>query len=163
MALSNYERMIKLADEVFETKDDPNQLDVNEDVIEELLQIHPATVSEYDNGEGPIAWVLLIHTTIELMNQFIECEISEKQLFELTKEEKIFNTIYLCSAMVLEEYRKNGIAKNLVLDAIEMIRQDHSITALFVWSFSKEGDLGAETISTITSIPLYKRKNDYSS
>ena len=97
------------------------------------------------------------------MNQFIECEISEKQLFELTKEEKIFNTIYLCSAMVLEEYRKNGIAKNLVLDAIEMIRQDHSITALFVWSFSKEGDLGAETISTITSIPLYKRKNDYSS
>jgi predicted GNAT family acetyltransferase len=163
MALSNYERMIKLADEVFETKDDPNQLDVNEDVIEELLQIHPATVSEYDNGEGPIAWVLLIPTTIELMNQFIECEISEKQLFELTKEEKIFNTIYLCSAMVLEEYRKNGIAKNLVLDAIEMIRQDHSITALFVWSFSKEGDLGAETISTITSIPLYKRKNDYSS
>ena len=65
--------------------------------------------------------------------------------------------------MVLEEYRKNGIAKNLVLDAIEMIRQDHSITALFVWSFSKEGDFGAETISTITSIPLYKRKNDYSS
>ncbi len=163
MALSNYERMIKLADEVFETKDDPNQLDVNEDVIEELLQIHPATVSEYDNGEGPIAWVLLIPTTIQLMNQFIQCEISEKQLFELTKEEKIFNTIYLCSAMVLEEYRKNGIAKNLVLDAIEMIRQDHSITALFVWSFSKEGDFGAETISTITSIPLYKRKNDYSS
>lgn len=163
MALSNYERMIKLADEVFETKDDPNQLDVNEDVIEDLLQIHPATVSEYDNGEGPIAWVLLIPTTIELMNQFIHCEISEKQLFELTKKEKIFNTIYLCSAMVLEEYRKNGIAKNLVLDAIEMIRQDHSITALFVWSFSKEGDLGAETISTITSIPLYKRKNDYSS
>jgi GNAT superfamily N-acetyltransferase len=160
MALSNYERMIRLADEVFASKDDPDQLDVNEDVIEELLQIHPATISEYDNGEGPIAWVILIPTTIELMNQFIECEISEKQLFELTKKEKIFDGIYLCSAMVLEEYRKNGIAKNLVLDAIEMIRQDHSITALFVWSFSKEGDLGAETISNITSIPLYKRKNE---
>ena len=86
MALSNYERMIKLADEVFASKDDPDQLDVNEDVIEELLHIHAATVSEYDNGEGPIAWVLLIPTTIALMNQFIECEISEKQLFELTKK-----------------------------------------------------------------------------
>ena len=38
MALSNYERMIKLADEVFASKDDPDQLDVNEDVIEELAQ-----------------------------------------------------------------------------------------------------------------------------
>jgi GNAT superfamily N-acetyltransferase len=163
MALSNYERMIRLADEVFASKDDPDQLDVNEDVIEELLQIHPATISEYDNGEGPIAWVILIPTTIELMNQFIQCEISEKQLFELTKKEKIFDGIYLCSAMVLEEYRKKGIAKNLVLKAIETIREHHLIQALFVWSFSKEGDLGAETISAITSIPLYKRKNDYSS
>jgi len=163
MALSNYERMIKLADEVFASKDDPEQLDVNEDIIDELLNIHPATVSEYDNGEGPIAWVILIPTTIELMNQFIQCEISEKQLFELTKKEKIFDGIYLCSAMVLEEYRKKGIAKNLVLKAIETIREHHLIQALFAWSFSKEGDLGAETISAITSIPLYKRKNDYSS
>ena len=62
--------------------------------------------------------------------------------------------------MVLEEYRNKGIAKNLVLNSIDKIRKDHSIHGLFVWSFSKEGDLGAETISNITSIPLYKRKND---
>ena len=62
--------------------------------------------------------------------------------------------------MVLEEYRKKGIAKNLVLNAINKIREHHSIEALFVWSFSKEGDLGAETISAITTIPLFKRKND---
>ncbi len=160
MALSNYERMIKLADEVFASKEDPEQLDVNEDIIDELLHIHPATVSEYDNGEGPIAWVLLIPTTLKLMNQFIDGGISEKQLFELTKIEKTYDAIYLCSAMVLEEYRNKGIAKNLVLNAIDKIRKDHSIHGLFVWSFSKEGDLGAETISNITSIPLYKRKND---
>ena len=89
MALSNYERMIKLADEVFASKEDPEQLDVNEDIIDELLHIHPATVSEYDNGEGPIAWVLLIPTTLTLMNRFIHGQISEKQLFELTKIEKL--------------------------------------------------------------------------
>ncbi len=158
MALSNYERMIKLADEVFASKEDPEQLDVNEDIIDELLHIHPATVSEYDNGDGPIAWVLLIPTTLTLMNRFIHGQISEKQLFELTKIEKTYDAIYLCSAMVLKEYRNKGIAKNLVLNAIDKIRKDHSIHGLFVWPFSKEGDLGAETISNITSIPLYKRK-----
>jgi GNAT superfamily N-acetyltransferase len=94
------------------------------------------------------------------MYRFIHGEISEKHLFYLTKLEKKYDAIYLCSAMVLEEYRNKGIAKNLVLKAIEMIREHHTINALFVWSFSKEGDLGAETISNITSIPLYKRKND---
>ena len=67
----NLERMIQLADEVFATKSDPNQLDINEEVLDHLRKIHPATVSEHDDGNGPVAWILLIPTTLELMNQFI--------------------------------------------------------------------------------------------
>lgn len=157
MPSSNFERMLQLAEEVFVAKNDPDQLDVNQEVLERLQLIHPATVSEYDDGNGPVAWVLLIPTTLELMNQFLENKISEKELFDLTPLDTTYDALYLCSAMVLEEYRRKGIAKRLVLNAIEKIRKDHPLKALFVWPFTKEGDLGAEIIARLTSLSLYKR------
>lgn len=157
MPLSNLERMIQLAEEVFSVKNDPNQLDVNPTVLERLQQIHPATVAEYDDGNGPVAWILLIPTTLELMNRFIENKISEKKLFDLTPLNTKYEALYLCSALVLEEYRRKGIAKRLTMEAIENIRKDHPLKALFVWTFSKEGDLGAAEIARLTSLPLYKR------
>ena len=38
MNKSNFQRMIELAENIFATKNDPNQLDVNEEVIEHLLK-----------------------------------------------------------------------------------------------------------------------------
>jgi ribosomal protein S18 acetylase RimI-like enzyme len=157
MPLSNFERMIQLADEVFATKSDPNQLDINEEVLDHLRRIHPATVSEYDDGNGPVAWILLIPTTHELMNQFIKGMISEKELYELTPLHTKYEALYLCSAMVLEEYRRKGIAKQLTITALESIRSDHPIKSLFVWTFSKEGLLGAEALARLTSLSLQRR------
>ena len=157
MALSNFERMIQLADEVFATRNDPEQLDVNEDVLAHLHEIHPATVSEHDDGNGPVAWVILIPTTTELMNKFLCGEISEKQLYELTPLNSTYQTVYLCSAMVLEEYRRQGIARRLVLESLEAIKKDHPIDALFVWTFSKEGLIASEALAKLVNLPLYKR------
>lgn len=158
MAISNFERLIQLADEVFAVKSDPTQLDVNQKVLERLHKIHPATVSEYDDGNDPVAWVLLIPTTLDLMNRFLETEISEKALFELTPLNAKFDAIYLCSALVLEEYRRKGITKQLCINAIESIRKEHPLKAAFVWAFSKEGDLAAETIARLAGLPLFKRE-----
>jgi GNAT superfamily N-acetyltransferase len=157
MALSNFERMIQLAEDIFAYKSDPNQLDVDQEVIEKLHRIHPATLSEYDDGDGPVAWVLLIPTTLDLMHKFLEHKISEKELFDLTSEDTVYDALYLCSALVLEEYRRKGLTKQLSLAAIEKIRKDHPLKALFVWAFSKEGDLASEAIARIASLPLYKR------
>jgi hypothetical protein len=157
MSPNNFERMIQLAEDVFAVKNDPDQLDVNQEVIERLHKIHPSTVSEYDDGNGPVAWVLLIPTTLELMNRFLENKITEKELFELTPLNTKYEALYLCSALVLEEYRRKGIVKKLASDAIKIIRKDHPLKSLFVWAFSKEGDAGAETIAHLASLPLYKR------
>lgn len=157
MTLSNFERLIKLADEVFAVKDDPSQLDVNQDVLEHLHQMHTSTISEYNEGNGPVAWVLIFPTTLDLMNQFLENRISEKELFDLTPLETTYNAVYLCSALVLEEYRRKGITKRLALQAIGNMRKDHPLKALFVWAFSPEGDLAAETIARLAELPLYKR------
>lgn len=157
MPLSNFERMILLAEEVFATKEDTDQLDVNNEIIKHLMKIHPATVSEYDDGNSPVAWIILIPTTMELMNKFLGEKISEKELYKLTPMNTTYETLYLCSAMVLEEYRRKGIAKKLILNAIEKIRKNHPLKSLFVWSFSKEGDIGAEEIARLTSLPLFKK------
>ena len=161
MALSNFKRMIQLAEDIFSVKNDPDQLDVNEDVIERLQKIHPSTVSEYDDGNGPVAWVLIIPTTLELMKQFLENKISEKELFDLTPIGIKYEALYLCSAMVLEEYRRKGIAEKLAIQAIENIRKEHPVKVLFVWAFSKEGDLGSEKLARLTSLPLKKKSELY--
>jgi ribosomal protein S18 acetylase RimI-like enzyme len=157
MPKSNFERLIELADEVFAVKNDPSQLSVDEDVIERLKEMHSSCISDYDEGNGPVAWVLVIPTTKDLMKKFLDCSITEKELFEQTPTDVQFEALYLCSALVLKEYRRKGIVKKLTISAINNIRKDHPLKSLFVWPFSKEGDLAAETIAGMTSLPLFKR------
>ena len=157
MTLSNYERMIQLADEVFSCRTDPDQLNLDENVMEHLQLIHPDTMSEYDNGNGPVCWILCIPTTLDLMTQFINKEISERELYELTPLNTKYEAIYLCSALLLEEFRGKGIAQRLVVKALENIKIDHSIKALFFWAFSKEGEKLADKASRLMGVPLYKR------
>jgi len=157
MALSNFERMIQLSDQVFSSRTDPDQLNVNEDVMEHLQLIHPSTISEYDNGKGPVCWVLCIPTTLDLMNRFMDQKISERELYELTPLHTKYEAIYLCSALLLEEFRGKGIATGLAVEAVETIRADHDIKALFMWAFSKEGEKLAQKLSGLMNLPLYKR------
>jgi GNAT superfamily N-acetyltransferase len=91
------------------------------------------------------------------MNRFLESKISEKELFNLTPLDTPYEALYLCSALVLEEYRRKGIAKQLAMNAIGRIRNDHPLKAMFVWSFTKEGDLAADALAKLASLPLYKR------
>ena len=146
-----------MAEDVFDYRTDNSQLNVDENVISHLQEIHPATMSEYNEGNGPAVWILVIPTTLDVMNRFLNKEISEKELYELTPMHVQYEAIYLCSAMVLEEYRGKGIAKRLTVEAIESIRKDHPIESLFVWAFSKEGESLAEKVADMVELPLKKR------
>lgn len=157
MTISNFDRLVQLADEVFAYKNDPQQLDVDPAVLERLREIHPATLAERMEDNGPVAWVLVIPTTLELMNRFLKSEISEKELFDLTPTHSTYEALYLCSALVLKEHQKKGIGKDLTFQAVEKIRKDHPLRALFVWVFTKEGEALSQTIARLTSLPLYKR------
>jgi ribosomal protein S18 acetylase RimI-like enzyme len=156
---TNFERMLQLADEVFASRTDPNQIDVNEGVLNHLRRIHPSTVSAHEEGDGPVAWVLVIPTTKKLMDDFMNGKISERDIYELTPLDIKYDTIYLCSAMVLEEYRRKGLAKELTLNAINAIRKDHPIKSLFVWTFSKEGLDASKAIEKLTGLPLTIKKH----
>src|SRR6185295_2130947 len=112
---SNFERLIGLAEEVFAFRNDPDQLNINPAILERLQQIHPYTISQFEDTNGPVAWVLVIPTTEEIMHLFLREEITEKQLFEMTPLNTKYDALYLCSALVLEEYRRKGITMRLVL------------------------------------------------
>jgi ribosomal protein S18 acetylase RimI-like enzyme len=158
MGTKNFERMIQLAEEAFDVRNDPEQLDVNEKTIKKLHKLHPSTLAEYKDDNGPAVWILLIPTTTEVMEQFLENKINEQQLLDNTPVNADYTSIYLCSAMTLPEYRRKGIAKRLTIEAINAIRKDHPIKNLFVWPFSKEGDILAEHIAQTAGLPLLKKE-----
>ena len=129
MPENNLDRMIALAEEFFGTRSDPEQISVNEEVMERLHAIHPNTLSEQRNENGPIAWILLIPTVSDVMQQFIEKKITEKELLDRTLDEsshrplgETYDALYLCSALVLPEERGKGIAKRLATKAIKCDR-----------------------------------------
>jgi hypothetical protein len=155
---SNFERMIQMAEDVFSVRSDPDQISVDQNVIKRLQKIHPSSVSEYSEGNGPLIWILLIPTTEALMNDFISGKITEQQLFDLTPLKEKYEAIYLCSAMALPECRNKGITKDLSLKAIENIRKKHPVKSLFVWPFSKEGARLAESIAATVRLPLRVRE-----
>jgi len=159
MSKNNLERMIKLAEEFFEAKSDPLQITVTEETMERLRRIHPATMTEKTDEDGPIAWMLLIPTTHEVMQKFISKKINEQQLLDATPLGANYDTIYLCSALVLPEHRRKGLARELVSKAISSIRKDHPIKYLFYWPFSNEGNGLAVAMAKKFKLPLYERKS----
>ena len=153
----NYKRMMQVIDDVFETRNDPDQLQVNSKQLLKLEKIHPATLTELTNEDGPFIWVLLIPTTTLVMNAFIAGTISEREVLEKTQPGECYDCIYLCSVTTLPEYRGKGDTKRLCLKGIERIRKDHLISTFFVWAFTKEGEFLAQSLADECKIELKKR------
>lgn len=151
------ERMIRLADEFFEARTDPDQINVTPRVRAKLERIHPSTLSALTTKKGPVAWMLVIPTTKTVMKEFVEGRIGEKELLKRTPLYRPYQAIYLCSALVLPEYRGKGIAKKLLTKAIKSIRRDHPIEFLFFWAFSKKGARLAVAVSRSAKLPLVRR------
>src|SRR4051812_16443410 len=109
----NFGRMMQLIDEVFATRSDPDQLQVNRQQLEKLYQIDPSTLMEVSNDEGPLIWVLMIPTTKEVMQLFLSGHLSERELLDKTQIGENYSCIYLCSATTLPEIRSQGKTKAL--------------------------------------------------
>jgi hypothetical protein len=157
MTPGNLERMIALADEFFDAKNDPGQIAVDEEVMQTLRGIHPATMSEERDSNGPIAWVLVIPTSHSVMEEFLRNEIGEKALLDKSVSAHSYDSVYLCSALVLPEHRKKGIARKLALDAVRAIQADFPINALYCWAFSEEGKHLARSIAGELRLPIFQR------
>jgi hypothetical protein len=158
MTPGNLERMIALADEFFDAKNDPDQIAVDEEIMRKLRGIHPATMSEEADSNGPIAWVLVIPTPQSSMEEFLRKEIGEKTLLDKSVAAHSYEAVYLCSALVLPEHRNKGIARKLAMGAVRAIQADFPISALYCWAFSEEGKHLARSIAGELHLPLFQRE-----
>ena len=152
---NNFQRMMKIIDEVFATGKDKNQIQVSEKDIKKLYKIHPRCLSEIANENGPIIWLLVIPTNQKIMNDFLEKKITEKDILKFTNPGDSYDSIYLCSASTLPEFRGKDLTKNLCLEVIEEIKKTHPIKNLFVWPFTKAGKNLAENISVKSALILF--------
>jgi GNAT superfamily N-acetyltransferase len=153
----NMIRMIRLAEEFFDVRNDPAQISVDRRVMSRLRKIHPSTISEKRTKDGPVAWILVIPTTAIVMRQFIEKRINERELLRKTPLQGTYEAIYLCSALVLPEYRRKGLARRLLVRAVKAIQKQHQITSLFYWAFSVAGKKLAQSVARETNLPLFRR------
>ncbi|HEX9005858.1 MAG TPA: hypothetical protein VF889_01095 [Bacteroidota bacterium] len=158
MGKSNFERMISLVDEVFATRRDPDQISMNEAQREKLARLHPATLTQQSDENGPVAWILVFPTTRELMDKFVEGTLSERNLLAETPFDVAYTALYLCSALVLPEYRRKGLARRLTIDAVRSIQRTYPIEVLFFWPFTREGDLLAKSVAAELRLPLRERR-----
>jgi hypothetical protein len=156
----NLDRMIKLAEEFFETKNDPMQISINRESMARLKKIHPSTLTEKNDKNGPIAWIVVIPTTHDLMEKFITKKINEQELLDDTPLQEKYDALYLCSALVLPEHRGKELARLLISKAIKSIQKQHAIKYLFYWAFSIEGKKLAASVAKEFALPLCKRKPD---
>ena len=153
-ALSNYNRMLKIIEDVFDNRIDSNQIQVTENDVEKLYNIHPSTLTELLDDNGPICWILIIPTSQKNMIDFISDEISEQQLLDRTNRTEILSCLYLCSAITLPEYRNKDITLNACLKSAKKIINDFPIESLYVWPLSIEGKTLASKISKQLDLPL---------
>lgn len=151
----NFNRMLQLIDDVFATRNDPDQIQVNQDQLKKLQAIHPATLSEFSDDNGPLVWVLVIPTTSAIMTDFLSGNISEKQVLDKIKPGEAYDCLYLCSATTLPEARKKGLTKKVCLEAIAKISEQHAIHTLFVWPFSPEGSALANSLAQQLHLNLF--------
>jgi GNAT superfamily N-acetyltransferase len=93
------------------------------------------------------------------MYEFLEGIISERQLLLETIPGQEYTAIYLCSIYVLPEFRKQGLSRKTMLEAISEIQKDHQIKSLYYWPFSNEGKQLATTIAEELALPLYEKSN----
>lgn len=148
---------MEVVNSTFDTRSDPDQISVTAEERAHLEALHPATLSELADADGPLVWILLVPTTRTLMDLFLQGTISERELLMRTQPGGAFDVIYLCSASVLPEVRGKGLARKVCLDVIERIRNDYAITALLCWPFSAEGRALALSVAKVTGLPLHER------
>lgn len=151
----NYEIMLSLIDEVFATRNDPDQIQVTEQELIKLNQIHPSCLTELADENGPLIWILIIPTTSLIMEDFLNDKITEKELLENTPLNTHYDAIYLCSATTLPEARNKGKTKELCLKAMKEIQKTNPIEKLFVWPFTKAGEALANSIASASALKLY--------
>lgn len=134
-----YERMAAIAEEIFGTEADPDQISITDESRAKLDSLTPHWCSDrFDEDGEPVAWVVVVPTTKEIAHRFLDGSITERELLEQTQPQERYEALYLCAAVTMPAYRRQGLATSLFQEAIDAIPHTEDCL-LFAWTYSDDG------------------------
>lgn len=142
------DKIFEITERFFGTANDPDQMPVNKESLRKLQELHPKSFIYKTDNDEPISWVVVLPTSDELMKKFLDNEINERELLNLTQPQDRYEALYLCSAFTVPEHRGKGYAAALFQEAITQIPHSKDVK-LFAWPFSEEGKQLADKLSSI--------------
>ncbi len=160
ISLKDLEITGEIAEEYFNTIGDNNQIEVSE---ENALWIHKN--QKYLNiifyGKQIIGFIFVIPATKDLMKRFLSNKLTEKNMFEEIKNLKFsekLEAIYICSAMIKKEFRRNKLTLTAAIKLIKNLTNNLSTKPdLFYEPYSKEGDLFAKNLALNLNLKIFSK------
>ena len=128
----------KLATDFFGTEEDPSQIQSTPETYKHFFNIGGINPIAIDiSANDMIGWGAAIPTTKDLMNEFLNNNITEAELFKNTKS-GFYDAIYFISVFIKPKYRNFNTTISLIKKSIEPIYNDNCV--VFYDAFSNEGD-----------------------
>ena len=162
LSLKDHVGAAKMLEEYFKSENDVEQAPISK---ENIIWVHKnmpncANVIKYDNKI--IGSTFVVPCNRKLMEKFLSGKINENQLFEMIKKElnlSNFDSIYLASAFIKQEFRGRGLAvKGFVKSIKKLIGNKKVKPTLFYWGYSVEGKKLARKVAEITGLELKETK-----
>lgn len=141
-------QMMTLAEDTFGTRDDPDQMPVTQESAEKLNLLTPDWLAYKVDPTGKLkAFAVVTPTTREIAERFLAGEITEREILELTTPQERYSALYLCSAITVPEYQRQGLATDLFKELIAGISLTDD-ALLFAWTFNEGGTALAKRLES---------------
>lgn len=154
----------EMSEEFFEMEKDPSQMAATKETRDWIYKNVKFISNIIRNNNEIIGYSFMLPCSKKIMNDFIEKRIDEATLINEIKKNKLPTSpeaIYLCSSIIKEEFRGNGIAKIGFIKLINNILKNSNIKPiLFYWKYSDEGEKLVNKIAKELDLRLLVRKED---
>lgn len=131
---------MKLAEEIFGTESDPDQIPINDESTKKLDALCDGWLeTDLDDKGEPASWAVVMPTQRLIAERFLNKKITERELLDLTEPADTYDALYIVSVITVPEHRGKGLASEVIKRAIA--RMPVNPDALyFAWPTSKEGE-----------------------
>ncbi|MFA5856312.1 MAG: GNAT family N-acetyltransferase [Candidatus Pacearchaeota archaeon] len=148
----------KISEDYFGTQKDSNQIPTTRQTRDWIYKNAQDYLNIIRSDGEMVGYTFMLPCNRILMDCFLSKKINEAELFEEIKKMKLKDTpetIYLCAAVLKEEFRGKGLATTAFVKAINKIIQNgKNKPILFYWKYSEEGGKLSQRVAKFTGLEL---------
>ena len=131
-----FEEVDQSARDFFNLEEDPTQINADKKTYDYSVKIGGSSMIALENDKL-LGWSFAFPTNKILMNQFLNSDINENQLFWKTEKDENYDAIYLCAAYVYPEYRRKGLGNKLIHACLKPLIKNG--VCIFYEPYTEEG------------------------